>query len=462
MDSNHKKRILLLITNSYAATNVIHSGLIKPLAELYDVYIISNLINQKEINEISRYFDIKPYRIDISIPEESHLVRILRQLEKAVFFHFFNIETQKIKEQQKGFWYHFSIVPILKLFGLLKLNELILKTLRKSIICLISNENTLNKLIDYNFCGVISSSPLDIRENSIVNFMKRKNIPSLAMIISWDNLTSKGIINADHDYVLVWNVLMANEYNHFYSIFNSPNTQVCITGIPRFDLYFRKLPEKYSASEFMKKYQVNAADKVILFTTSALTHFPNQTDIIQHLLEYTSQNQDIKIIVRCHAGDHFELYRKFFHEPNLRIWHPDHNQNPGNISQWMPDLEILYSLAEMLRYCDVCLNVASTIRLEAAICNIPGISIAYDGNSEPALKDSVRRFYAYSHQIPLNDLEIDQMVFSKNELFDSLDQILYNSSSSAIDYTKKIKKFTFHSGPFGVSTSMKYIDQWLN
>ena len=461
MDSNHEKRILLLITNRYAATNVIHSGLIKPLAELYEVYIISNLIYQKEINEISEHFNIKLYRIDIPIPKENKLVRILRQLEKAIFFYFFQIETQKIKEKQKGFWYHFTIISLLKFLDIFRLNTLVLKYLRKLIIRLTENGDTLKILDHYNFDGVISSSPLDIRENTIVNYMKKRNIPSLAMIISWDNLTSKGIINADHDYVLVWNELMANEYNRFYSIFNSQNTHICITGIPRFDIYFRNLPDHYSELNFREKYQVAASDKVILFTTSAVTHFPNQTDIVQHLLEYTSQQSNIKIIVRCHAGDHDALYRKFLHEPNLRIWYPDHSQNKAN-SMKMPDLEILYSLAEMLMYCDVCLNVASTIRLEAAACNKPAISIAYDGNLNPEFHYSVRRFYAYSHQIPLNDQEIDKMVFSKSELFGSLDELLYSPPAHSINHTEKIKSFTFHSGPYGVSTSMNYIRQWLN
>ncbi|WP_221394523.1 CDP-glycerol glycerophosphotransferase family protein [Dyadobacter sp. NIV53] len=282
------------------------------------------------------------------------------------------------------------------------------------------------------------------------------------MIISWDNLTSKGIINADHDYVLAWNELMANEYRLFYSSFNAPDTQICVTGIPRFDIYFQKLPENYSISEFRKRYRIGASDKVILFTTSAINHFPNQADIVEHLLEYVSQKQDITVIVRCHAGDHSMFYTKFLQEPDLRIWHPDNTHNSYNISKRIPGLETPLSLAEMLIYCDVCLNVASTIRLEAAVCNKPGISIAYDGNLKPELTHSVQRFYAYSHQVPLNDLGIDHMVFSKNELFSSLDEILYKSSLPAINYTEGIEKFTCHSGPFGVSTSMKYIDQWLN
>ncbi|WP_221394524.1 hypothetical protein [Dyadobacter sp. NIV53] len=174
MDSNSKKRILLLITNIYATMNVIHSGLIKPLAGQYEVYIISDLIYQEEIEEISQHFNIKLHKIGIPLPNESGLIRILRLLEKAIFFRFYKIGTQKIKEKQKGFWYHFVIGSILNAIEILGLSELLLSILRKLIIRFTSNKSALKGLGSYNFCGVISTSPLDIRENSIVNFLKKK------------------------------------------------------------------------------------------------------------------------------------------------------------------------------------------------------------------------------------------------------------------------------------------------
>jgi len=461
MNSHTKKRILLVVTNSYAAMNVIHSGLIKLLAEEYEVHIISNLIHEKEIVEICDYFNIRIYKADIPIPVESSLIKVMRKLEKAIFFQFYQIETQKIKEESKGLWYRFFQGNMLIFINFLGISAWLLKFLRKGIIKLASNYSSLEKLNDYDFCGVISSSPLDIRESIIVNFMKKKNIPSIAMIISWDNLTSKGIINADHDYVLVWNELMANEYKRFYSVFDTPNQQIHITGIPRFDIYFKKTPDEYSPLEFRKRYQIDALDKIILFATSAIIHFPNQADIVEHLLEYAFQKQKVKVILRCHAGDDFDLYKKFIHNSQLIIWQPDHIKTIGNTLQQMPDLQILNSLATMMKICDVCLNVASTIRLEAAVCKKPNISIAYDGNLNPEFRNSVKRFYAYSHQLPLNKLGIDKMVYSKTELFNSLDEMLFNPFC-ADNYVDKIQPFIYHSGPFAVPATIKSIRQCLN
>lgn len=457
----NKERILLIITNSYAATNVIHSGLIKPLAQKYNIYIISDLINKNEIGVINQHFDIEVQNIEISVPTEDNLVKILRWLEKAFFFHFFQIETQKIKEKHKGFWYIVALQTIFGLTSFFSLNAIILKFIRQAIINRTKSNTSLNELRNYNFCGVISSSPLDIRENIIVNFLKKSHIPSLAMIISWDNLSSKGIINADHDYILVWNNLMLKEYKRFYTLFNPVYPQVFTTGIPRFDIYFGELPEEYSISRFREKHKIGPVDKVILFATSAANHFRNQADIVMHLLEFAALKGNTKIVVRCHASDNFEQYEIFRNEENLRIWHPHDISNSTPVSGWMPDLNILYSLAEMLKNCDVCINVASTIRLEAMVCNKPGINITYDGEQNPGFHHSVKRFYAYSHQIPLNALEIDSMVFSKNELFDTLNNLLYNDLQlKSINNSEKIEDFISHPGS-AVSTTMNYVSQWL-
>jgi len=170
MGSFNRKRILLVVTNSYAATNVIHSGLIQHLAQAYEVYIMSNLIRQKENVGFNSFFDINTKIIDIKIPSESLWIKVLRSLEKLLFFHFFEIETQEIKVSNRGFVYKFTMNMLLEPIKFLGLSPAFLKILRKKIISTTGNHASLNQLLGYGFQGIISSSPLDIRENTIVIF----------------------------------------------------------------------------------------------------------------------------------------------------------------------------------------------------------------------------------------------------------------------------------------------------
>ena len=50
-------------------------------------------------------------------------------------------------------------------------------------------------------------------------------------------------------------------------------------------------------------------------------------------------------------------------------------------------------------------NVASTIAIEAAICDTPVVNIGFDGPEPRPLLDSAARYYRYTHYRPLVELE---------------------------------------------------------
>ncbi len=459
MQPQYKTRVLLLITNSFGAMNVIHSGLIKPMAENYEVYLMSTLISGERLIEINKHFDISLKRIEHDIPSEGSWSRILRKIEKAIFLQHFEIATQRIKNEASNSFHQLLINKITSILFYLGLTRVILVFLRRYIIRLTAFSDQLDKLREYRFKAIISSSPLDIRENRIVNFL---NIPSIAMVISWDNLTSKGIINANYDYVLVWNQFMADEYRHFYSMFEIPDQKVCITGIPRFDIYFQDQPDEDSGLKFKREFQIGKNQKIVLFATSASKHFPDQSAVVDDLNEFAKICKNVVIIVKCHPGDHPGNYKAFAQEENLRFW-PASNiefSPPTSFSEWFPEMNFLHTLSQMLRHCDVCINIASTMTLDALACNKPVISIAYDGNLQKPYPKSVRRFYDYSHQIPLEEQKLDCKVSSREALFCELERLLDQPTSQ--QQTKKLQPFIHHTVPESVESTMLLIKEWLN
>ena len=458
MENSTPRRILLLVTNPFAATNVFHSGLIKHIAKRYEVHILSDLIGKKEILEINQHFKIQVKFFPGNIPTENRKLRLLRKLEKAIFFKHFGIKSQIIKaEIDKSLLQHLT-KAITNLLKFLNLNESILRLLRLRIIRQSSKSDLHERISALKFSGIISTSPLDIRENIVVNAM-RKNLPSLAMVISWDNLTTKGLINADHDYVLVWNKFMAKEYCTFYGVFNSNEPKIGIIGVPRFDQHFGDPVNEDAKTAYRQKMQFNNDDRIILFATSAAKHFPDQLDIVYHLAEYAQPRPKVKLIIRCHPGDDPGRYRAFENHDNIRITAPEKLFDEDSS---IPALNTLLSLSEVLKCTDVCIEVASTMRLDAAACNRPIISIAYDGNRQQPYFKSVRRFYDYDHQVPLNKFSIGSMVFTKQELFNALDKTLFHPKPEQNQNRELVKEFTHFSEPVSVLTTMKFIDEWLS
>lgn len=454
-----KKPILILITNSYAAINIIHSGLIKKLAVKYHVYLLSTMIRSAEVNQINDQFGLDLKLVNIDLPCQPAWLAFLRKVEKAFFAECFSIVTQKIKYQSRKEWQWMH--KMLRLINQKSFTKSILKVIRQSIIFLTSFSIKLRPLLSFHFHGVISSSPLDLRENRIVNFLRRRHVKSLAMVISWDNLTSKGVINADHDVTLVWNDFMKNEFLSFYSIFNVTEPKVIATGIPRFDCYFQKTSENQNA-EARKRCNVPSGNQVILIATSALRHFPNQLEVIKDVLRFAKVEGNLHVIVRCHPADNIDAYNQLSGEEFISIWHPGNFPKSGDdrFYNWFPELDFLDSLSQTLRICDVCVQFASTMKLDAAACGKRVISIAYDGNNPLPYHQSVKRLYDYNHQVPLNALQFDEFVTSRDQLYTALKASLYKQKSQ--NALSVIKPFTHFTDPKSVDFTFNTIAAWLN
>ncbi|WP_414617798.1 CDP-glycerol glycerophosphotransferase family protein [Dyadobacter sp. 32] len=455
MNDNGQKKLLIVITNGFAATNVIHSGLIQHMARLYELHILSDLLGENEIRAINRHFGINVKLFCEQIPAETAILKPLRLIGKAVFFRHFHIVTQTIRESQQAFWLRYSTVAFANVLECLGITRSVLVFLRKVIIARSKRMDIATKIVQQQFDGIISTSPLDIRENIIINSLGAKT-PSLAMVISWDNLTTKGMINADHDYVLLWNKYMANEYRTFHQPLCNVPSKIHVTGIPRFDLYFQLDPDQVTERCFREKFGLGSA-RIILFATSAAKHFPEQADIVEHLVAYAKMRGNVKILVRCHPGDEPENYRLYEQENSVII--PTPQVLTGGTM--VPGLRSLLDLSEMLKYADICINVASTMRLDAAACNTPIISIAYDGNKIKPYSHSVRRFYDYTHQMELNKLAIDRFVYSKQALFEALDDTLFNAKQNRINRTEMIQRFTHYTEALSVPTILNTIEEWL-
>ena len=417
------------------------------------------MIRSEEISRINNHFGLDLTLVRLDIPCEPAWLTCLRRVEKALFAEHFDIVTQKIKYQRHKGWLWTR--KVLWVISQKSINKSLLRMIRHAIIFLTSFSSKLKPLLSFDFHGVISSSPLDSRENRIVNFLQRHRVKSLAMVISWDNLTSKGVINADHDYTLVWNDFMKNDFLRFYSIFNTVKPNVIATGIPRFDSYFKNGSEN-QIIRARKHFNIRLADRVILIATSALRHFPNQLDVIADILRFAKVEGNVHIIVRCHPADNVAIYNQLSGEKFVTIWHPKNLPTVGNdrFYNWFPDLNFLDSLSRMLRICDVCIQFASTMKLDAAASGKHVISIAYDGNNPLPYHHSVRKLYDYDHQVPLNALQFDEFVTSREQLYAALKATLRNQKPE--NELAAIKSFTHFTEPKSVDFTFNTIAEWLN
>lgn len=203
----------------------------------------------------------------------------------------------------------------------------------------------------------------------------RHKVPSIVLIQSWDNLTSKGEIAVKMDKLIVWNEIMKKEAVELHNY--SPE-DVYISGPPQFDVYFQHRDRLCSRSEFFDKIGADPERKLITYTVRPIDRDPYEWQIVDILSKYIEQNKFIhpsQLLVRPRGDpEYYKNYDRYHDNKNVII-----DSSPVTWDFRDAKMEESVHLAETLLHSDVIVNVASTITLEASIFDTPVVNIGFDG-----------------------------------------------------------------------------------
>ena len=81
-------------------------------------------------------------------------------------------------------------------------------------------------------------------------------------------------------------------------------------------------------------------------------------------------------------------------------------------------------LANTLAHSDVVVNVASTIAIEAAMCDTPIVNIGFDGATRRPFLDSAARYYRYTHYRPLVEARAVRVAKSPEDMLELIRRYL--------------------------------------
>ncbi|MBA3284600.1 MAG: hypothetical protein H0U27_06020, partial [Nitrosopumilus sp.] len=84
---------------------------------------------------------------------------------------------------------------------------------------------------------ILCTGPHRYEEPAIVGEAKKRKIPLLAMIQSWDNISTKNRMVFQYDGYLVWSEQMKQDLHHFYPA--TRNLPIYIVGAAQFDVFFK-------------------------------------------------------------------------------------------------------------------------------------------------------------------------------------------------------------------------------
>ncbi len=218
-------------------------------------------------------------------------------------------------------------------------------------------------------------------EAELIVFAKRLGIPTAAVNINYDNLTSNGKLLRRTDYLAVWNEPMAQEARELHGF---SDRELAVVGPLRFDHYFldRDSQELLSREAFLRSKGLDPSRKTVVFAGPTPANYPPRLEFLRELLRLRREGAirgSPNILVRLHPNDPHALYREFAGEAGLaieRAGRQTRSDAAGGQKIEMGEKDFL-NLTATLQYADVVLNFASTVIMEACIFDRPVLNIAF-------------------------------------------------------------------------------------
>jgi hypothetical protein len=264
----------------------------------------------------------------------------------------------------------------------------------------------------------------------------RRRIPTLAIIPSWDNLSSKGVIGENPRHLAVWNPIMRTEAITLYG-FADPAIHVC--GGLQFDRYATPLPAS-ERDAILARLGIDPAHPFVVIGTITPRYFANNIDILDIVNEAVTDGRlpaDLQIVMRLHPqvvdqsyfGDDLGPYREraaSFSRIKLSV---------PRVMRWgaitPPTPEDSAELITILRGAAVSIMPASTLAIDACALGAPVIGVGFDGHQRKPYNQSVRRTFDFTHYRRIVELGGLRIAESKEMLIAEINAYLQDRSRDA-------------------------------
>lgn len=281
-----------------------------------------------------------------------------------------------------------------------------------------------------------------------------EGIPVISNVISWDNMSTKTLLDEFVDSFLIWSGEMDEDFTTTLSFAREkPRT---IVGTPQFEPIIERRG-LVSRTDFFGRYNLDPDKKLILYTTGSKTLFPREAECLDTVLGHWRDHlQDrANIMVRMHPKDRRGRYdavvAKFPEVPFTLA-----GENLSAEDDWVPSDDDIDLLVNQLNHCDVIVNVASTMTLEGFAIDKPAINIGFTLGPSVSQRYPMDDYYKSRHYRDVVDTGAARLVNDYPELFAAIDDVL---DRDAFDVEKQRR--VLHMKCSYIANSSDRIDDYL-
>lgn len=239
-------------------------------------------------------------------------------------------------------------------------------------------------------------------------------IPIVTSILSFDNLTSRSVI-PPYDHYFVWHESMRAQLLRLYP--DTPRDHVTVTGTPQFDFH-RDPAYRRPRGETLAALGVPGDARYVLYAASFVGLAPDEPELVRRIAERMQRTPALRnlwLVVRIHPLETRERWRPvtavFRNVVVQTAWETPPDRDGWTLSTPADQARLVSALA----HAEMCVNVASTMTLDAALLDRPVIGI--DFSTEPdAPRGIMYEEYGVEHYRPLVERGGLRVAKSWNEL----------------------------------------------
>lgn len=253
-------------------------------------------------------------------------------------------------------------------------------------------------------------------------------IKTTTVIYSWDNLP-KARMALQADAYLVWSNHMKIEMNTYYP--EIQDQKIIVSGTPQFECY-KQSENIIPKGVFFQRYNLDLAKKIICFSGDDAKTSPDDPQYLADLAEELIKNKTTDIyqilLRRCpvDVSGRFDAvvskYSDLIKEAPP-LWNFTPNSSWTTIYPLPEDVQLLVSTAF---YCEVVVNLGSTMAFDFAMFQKPCIYINYDQVQKVNPNWSVNTIYQFQHFRSMQDKNAVIWWTQKEQITALLQETVYN------------------------------------
>lgn len=427
--NNKKNSIYIISSLGFGIRNFFIGRFIDFLEKNCNIYFSTYLYDNPYFLEIARKKGIKP--IPIFELNFDNKWRKIKSLREGLHVAYLNNETWKLKQSDK----HHQMNKIQKIKN--KIIMAILKTLTSPYTIKLFDKLETKMALKSPTAGfyfklfeeikpklVFSTCPLMPVEWVPIQVAKSMGIKTALYILSWDNLSTKQRPPLPVDLIFVWNERMKRELEINYP--GSEKAEIFISGSTQFDFYFNT-DYFESKEEFFKRKGIEIDKPLIVYAGVTPSLMPEENLIVERLIEDIKLGKVInnpQLLVRLHPKDDGSRYKILREKYKDILFSIPGEKNEGKIQRWLPNQEEIKELVSIVKYCDVNINVASTMTIDSALMDKPVINVKYYLSKNRSKAPWGIYIYETTHYKPIVETKGAEIASSPEELVEKINYYL--------------------------------------